>query len=611
MPVPKRKPRNPFSNPRPGEDARTVAWLALRRAAGPRATDAQEILGQLAQMAQLDPRDRALAFEMMQGVWRTRALLDAAMDRIEGFAGKTVTPDVRDLMRIGAYQHFYMDRVPCHALVHATVEVARLRLGGRKAGFCNAFLQRILLQYPARGADLEKLARGLPIAERFSMPDWIVRLVGRAVGQEKPESDPSDPADLSDPSDPSDRSAGSSKPASQKKPQAAGEEKRESHPSDPSDPADPSDPSILLAALAALNRPLPLYARCNPALVAAEEAVRELARAGIRSRFRPELAPLCIEVECAAGLLAQTEVFLKGGLFIQDASSQLVAELAGARLRSPAGLRPSVRPGSSARREWTVLDYCAAPGGKATYLAALMEGKGRLIAHEISAARQARLRENIARLGFEGFIEVAGGEGEIRGTHPPTKTGSPDQSDQSDQSDRSDGSYASDPSDPSDPSDRSDRSSAKPAPHSFPKPPPHTLPKPPPHSLPKADLALVDAPCSGLGTLRRHPEIRWRINYSDVRRLAHLQKGILDQAAQLVRPGGWLVYSTCSLAPEENQEVVEAFLKARGGRFRIVRDTLGLPDCLTTRMDGAGWLRLLPHRDEMDSACAVRMVNEE
>ena len=576
MPVPKRKPRNPFENPRTGEDARTVAWLALRRAAGPRATDAQEILGQLAEMAQLDARDRALAFEMMQGVWRTRALLDAAMDRIEGFAGKTVTPDVRDLMRIGAYQHFYMDRVPCHALVHATVEVARLRLGGRKAGFCNAFLQRILLQYPARGADLEKLARGLPIAERFSMPDWIVRIVGRAVGQEKPESDPSNPSD-------------------------------------------PSDPANLHAALAALNRPLPLYARCNPALVAAEEAVRELARAGIRSRFRPELAPLCIEVECAAGLLAQTEVFLKGGLFIQDASSQLVAELAGARLRSPAGLRPSVRPGSSARREWIVLDYCAAPGGKATYLAALMEGKGRLIAHEISAARQARLRENIARLGFEDFIEVAGGEGEIRGTHPltktgmhpPTKTGSPDQSDQSDQSDRSDGSYASDPSDPSDPSDRSDRSSAKPAPHSFPKPPPHTLPKPPPHSLPKADLVLVDAPCSGLGTLRRHPEIRWRINYSDVRRLAHLQKGILEQAAQLVRPGGWLVYSTCSLAPEENQEVVEAFLKARGGRFRIVRDSPGLPDCLTARMDDAGWLRLLPHRDEMDSACAVRMVNAD
>jgi len=385
------------------------------------------------------------------------------------------------------------------------------------------------------------------------MPDWIVRIVGRAVGQEKPESDPSNPSD-------------------------------------------PSDPANLHAALAALNRPLPLYARCNPARIAAEEAVRELARAGIRSRFRPELAPLCIEVECAAGLLTETEVFLKGGLFIQDASSQLVAELAGARLRSSERLRSSMRLRSSARREWTVLDYCAAPGGKATYLAALMEGKGRLIAHEISAARQARLRENIARLGFEGFIEVAGGE--TRGTHPPTKTGTPDQSDQSDQSDRSDrsdrsdGSYASDPSDPSDPSDRSDA-------------------KPPPHFLPQADLVLVDAPCSGLGTLRRHPEIRWRINYTDVRRLAHLQKGILEQAAQLVKPGGWLVYSTCSLAPEENQEVVAAFLKARGGRFRIVRDTLGLPDCLTTRMDDAGWLRLLPHRDEMDSACAVRMVNAD
>ena len=82
------------------------------------------------------------------------------------------------------------------------------------------------------------------------------------------------------------------------------------------------------------------------------------------------------------------------------------------------------------------------------------------------------------------------------------------------------------------------------------------------------DKILVDAVCSGTGTLRRNPEIRWRLRAEDLTRLAGLQLSLLDNAADLVKPGGTLVYATCSLEPEENEQVVERFLSSHPG-FRL------------------------------------------
>ena len=83
------------------------------------------------------------------------------------------------------------------------------------------------------------------------------------------------------------------------------------------------------------------------------------------------------------------------------------------------------------------------------------------------------------------------------------------------------------------------------------------------------DKVLVDAPCSGTGTLGRNPEIRWRLSAADISAFAEKQKKILERAAEAVKPGGRLVYSTCSVEPEENEEVIEEFLR-RNDRFRIV-----------------------------------------
>ncbi len=94
---------------------------------------------------------------------------------------------------------------------------------------------------------------------------------------------------------------------------------------------------------------------------------------------------------------------------------------------------------------------------------------------------------------------------------------------------------------------------------------------------------LVDAPCTGTGTLRRNPEIRWRISNANIIELSEIQKRILAQAAKRVRAGGRLVYSTCSVEREENEEVVEAFLCERSD-FAVLPDAV--PAALRTK-DGA------------------------
>ena len=118
----------------------------------------------------------------------------------------------------------------------------------------------------------------------------------------------------------------------------------------------------------------------------------------------------------------------------------------------------------------------------------------------------------------------------------------------------------------------------------------HPLPFP----MGSFDRVLVDAPCSGTGTLRHNPEIRWRISAEDIRVLGSGQKRILLNASQMVTPGGRLVYSTCSVEPEENEVVISAFL-SNNDSFAPLKLT-GNSDLKTPE----GYLRTWPHRDDVD-----------
>jgi 16S rRNA (cytosine967-C5)-methyltransferase len=114
---------------------------------------------------------------------------------------------------------------------------------------------------------------------------------------------------------------------------------------------------------------------------------------------------------------------------------------------------------------------------------------------------------------------------------------------------------------------------------------------------------LVDVPCTGTGTFRRHPDARWRLKVSDFAVLGMSQRTILRAAATVVKPGGLLIYSTCSLELEENDEMIDAFL-AQHPEFTLEAPPAGVvPDAV---LDG-GRLRVLPQQHGFDGAFAARL----
>jgi len=195
------------------------------------------------------------------------------------------------------------------------------------------------------------------------------------------------------------------------------------------------------------------------------------------------------------------------------------------------------------KRGEMVVDFCAGAGGKTLALAAMMRSAGRLYAFDISAARLARAKPRFARSGLSNVYPVV-----IRGEHD----------------------------------DRVARLAGK------------------------AHRVLVDAPCTGLGTLRRNPDLKWRQTPDELARLQPQQASILQQASRLVRPGGRLVYATCSLLPEENEDQVKAFLE-KNTDFSLLPATECLPSTLTNSVGVDGMMRLRPDLHQTDGFFAAVM----
>ena len=121
-----------------------------------------------------------------------------------------------------------------------------------------------------------------------------------------------------------------------------------------------------------------------------------------------------------------------------------------------------------------------------------------------------------------------------------------------------------------------------------------------------ADKVLVDAPCSGLGTLSKKPDIKWKRDSDEIKSLLKTQTAILDNAAKLVRPGGVLVYSTCTVEHAENQNIVRTFLEAHP-EFSLENASHYVPNRV---VDQAGFLATYPHKHRMDGAFGARMTKQ-
>jgi 16S rRNA (cytosine967-C5)-methyltransferase len=203
---------------------------------------------------------------------------------------------------------------------------------------------------------------------------------------------------------------------------------------------------------------------------------------------------------------------VNGLCYVQDPSTLLACDLLGARPRE------------------MVLDACAAPGGKTTYIAEMMHNTGRIIACDLFESRVERLRQNLVRLGVRNAQPMQLDVLSAAGTNPLT---------------------------------------------------PSTF-----------DRILIDAPCSNTGVLRRRVDVRWRLTEEDFLRMPITQVTLIRKLAPLLKPGGTLVYSTCSLELEENDRVVEQ-----------VSEGVPLLSFVESR-------RTLPFADGVDGAFAAKFVRE-
>ena len=378
---------------------------------------AEDAFARFAARAKLSHEDQALAFELVYGVLRHRATLDWQLNAVATRPLHRLPAVVAAILRLGAYQMRYLDRIPVSAAVNEAVKLAKGVKGRDWSGVANGILRnldRTEVEWPDMAHDP---VNGLSV--RYSCPNWLTRRWIDRCGLETAEA----------------------------------------------------------MCRHTLTIP-PLTLRTNTLRCSREQLEARLGEEGY-AVSRTSVSPQGLILE-KCGSLQALSVLQEGWCYVEDEAAQLVPLLL------------DVKPGQR------VLDACAAPGGKCSHIAALMQNKGEIVGTDPEPRRLKRLESNLQTLGIT-CVETV----EI-----------------SHETDR-DTSWFSDQ-------------------QGF-------------------DRILVDAPCSGLGVLRRHPEAKWQKTSAQLDRHGERQSGILERVAPYLRPGGVLVYSACSTEPEETTQVVSRF----------------------------------------------------
>ena len=291
-----------------------------------------EALNQALSGKALSRADRGLATELVYGVLRQRMYLDHTLDRLLDRGLESVDRLVLTVLRLGAYQLVFLDRVPPHAAVNETVNLLKGKAGARgRAGLVNAVLRRLLREGPADPPPWEE-GPERHISVRYSLPRWMVRRWLDRLGSEE-----------------------------------------------------------CLELARSINTPPDLHLRTNGLRAEPREVLERLRSQGLTADYGRYL-PEAIHVKPRTQVAALPE-FEEGLVYAQDEGAMLVSHLV------------DPRPGES------ILDSCAAPGGKSTHMAELMGDKGRVIALDLDRHRLRLVRDNCRRLGLQ---SVEPQEGDIR-----------------------------------------------------------------------------------------------------------------------------------------------------------------------------------------------------
>ena len=394
--------------------------------------------------ARLSPADRGLCHELVCGVVRWQATLDRLIAR-KTTPGREPRPALVNLLRLGLYQIFWLDRIPPHAAVHETVEQAKRSGYVSQSGFINAVLRAYLREFD----EVKKILSDMKVSQPalgWSHPEWLVERWRKNFGDENTRQ-----------------------------------------------------------LLEWNNTPPKTFARGNTLKTDAAKLVERWREENVEYDFVTRDwtgENLAFELKSHPPLNSLGS-FRAGWFYLQDPSTLLaVRELA-------------------AQPSETILDLCAAPGGKTTFIAQQMNNEGKIIAHDIEPNRLKLVRENCTRLGVTCVEPTQNLEFKIQNS--------------------------------------------------------------------KFDRILIDAPCSNTGVMRRRVDLRWLIQPPEIERLRATQLVLITQAATVLKPGGVIVYSTCSLEPEENSELVKEFL-ATNPKFKLESERQLLP--FTDNVDGAYVARL-------------------
>jgi 16S rRNA (cytosine967-C5)-methyltransferase len=398
--------------------------------------------------AKLSAPDRGLCQEIVYGAVRWQATLDWLIARKT--AGREQKSALQIFLCLGLYQIFWLDKIPPHAAVHETVELAKQNGFGPQAGFVNAILRGYLREFDETKNLLAELKIKNP-AVGFSHPQWLVEKWQKRFGDEKSRQ-----------------------------------------------------------LFEWNNTPPKIFARVNILKTDAGKLIEKWRDENVDYDFvrRDWLEEnLVFELKSHPPLNSLAS-FRAGWFYIQDPSTLLAAN--------------ELNPQSGE----TILDLCAAPGGKTTFIAQRMSNEGKIVACDISEERLKLIQENCQRLGISCVETETVSNLKLKIENS------------------------------------------------------------------KFDRVLVDAPCSNTGVMRRRVDLRWRISSEEISRLQQTQLDLLKLSVTQLKSGGVLIYSTCSLEPEENSEVVKEFLRGHKN-FKLENEQ-----------------ELLPFADVVDGAFVARLKQE-
>jgi 16S rRNA (cytosine967-C5)-methyltransferase len=441
----------------------------------------------LERRSRLDERDRALLTELVYGVVRWRGRLDWHIDELSRTRPGKIAPAVRVLLRLALYQILFLDRVPDHAAVNDTVDIAKSSQPPYVVRFINAILREAARKGGGEppqancprpsalgGLTRESCAGGggwnwpdplkdpaAHMAVMTSHPVWLVRRLIDEIGFEE--------AGLF------------------------------------------CESNNLIA---------PAVFRVNTLKTSREDAIESLKAEGIDAAPSPWLQQ-ALRAKAPRRDMTATAAFRQGWLQAQDEASQMVSFM--------------LAPLPAER----VLDLCSGLGVKSAHIAIMMKNEGEVLCVDKSAWKLEEARKNALRQGITIIRSLAEDVLMLR-----------------------------------------------------------------PQSIGLFDRVLLDAPCTGLGTMRRKPDIKWRRHIKDPYRLSRLQKELLSHAAQFLKPGGVVVYATCTVFREENESVAH-HLSESHPELAMESAAENLPNACGEMVSGP-YCRSWPHKHDVDGFFSAR-----